>query len=281
MLLNSLQHIKYDVIALQETKRNLEYHQKLNDGTEILLGPRDPARPVGGIGFVIAPHIVPYIESMTISSHRIGSLALKIGKRSRIQIVCAYAPTSDAGDETHEEFLEELRVAVRDHNVKFRVLIGDWNAKIGRKQDPTERMGSHGFGDRNEAGERLLEVIEELRLHHANSLFRKREDRKWTWRSPNNTVKNEIDHAFVSHRQMATDFDVVSPFCTGSDHRLVRLRLQLSDDLFYASSGTATRQNIELDPDVVRELTDRHLPAAATSYPGHRSNYRGYSKEGI
>ena len=127
-------------------------------------------------------------------------------------------------------------------------------------------MGSHGFGDRNEAGERLLEVIEELRLHHANSLFRKREDRKWTWRSPNNTVKNEIDHAFVSHRQMATDFDVVSPFCTGSDHRLVRLRLQLSDDLFYASSGTATRQNIELDPDVVRELTDRHLPAAATSY---------------
>ena len=86
-------------------------------------------------------------------------------------------------------------------------------------------MGTHGFGDRNEAGDRLLEVIEELRLHHANSLFRKKEGRKWTWRSPDNTVKNEIDHAFVSHLHMTTDLDVVSPFCTGSDHRLIRLRL--------------------------------------------------------
>ena len=91
MLMESLQHIKYDVIALQETKRNLEYHQKLDDGTEILLGSRDPVRPVGGIGFIVAPHIVPLIDSMTITSHRIGSLVLKIGKRSRMQVVCAYA----------------------------------------------------------------------------------------------------------------------------------------------------------------------------------------------
>ena len=145
-------------------------------------------------------------------------------------------------------------------------MIGDWNAKLGRKLDPTERMGPHGFGDRNEAGERLLEVIEELRLYHANSLFRKKEDRKWTWRSPNNMVKNEIDHAFISHRQMTTDLDVVSPFCTGSDHRLIRLRLQLSDDLFYASTYMTSRQNTELDSDVARELMDRLLPAAATSY---------------
>ena len=62
MILNSLQSIKYDVIALQETKRNPEYHQKLEDGTEILLGARDPVRPVGGIGFIVAPHMVPFIE---------------------------------------------------------------------------------------------------------------------------------------------------------------------------------------------------------------------------
>ena len=211
MLMESLQHIKYDVIALQETKRNLEYHQKLDDGTEILLGSRDPVRPVGGIGFIVAPHIVPLIDSMTITSHRIGSLVLKIGKRSRMQVVCAYAPTSDANDEIHEEFLEEIRVVVRDKSIKFKVLIGDWNAKIGQRQDSTERMGPHGFGDRNEAGERILEFIEELRLQHANSLFRKKENRKWTWRSPNNMVKNELDHAFVSHRQMTTDLDVVLP----------------------------------------------------------------------
>ena len=266
MLLDSLQHIKYDIIALQETKRSLEYHQKLTDGTEILLGPRDPECPVGGIGFIVAPHMVPFIDSMIITSHRAGSLILKIGRRSRLQIVNVYAPTSVASEESHEEFLEELRVAVRDHRTKFKVLIGDWNAKIGRKQDPTERMGPHRFGDRNEMGDKILEFIAELRLHHANSMFRKKEDRKWTWRSPNNQVRNEIDHAFISHRQMTKDFDVVSPFCTGSDHRLIRLRLQLSDDLFYASSRAAMRQNFELDPDAVRDLTDLLLPAAATSY---------------
>ena len=266
MLLHSLKRVRYDVVALQETKRSLEYHQKLDDGTEIRLGSRDPNHPVGGIGFIVAPHIVPCIDSLTITSHRIGSLILKIGKRSRMQIVCTYAPTSDASDEIHEEFLEELRVVVRDQSIKFRVMLGDWNAKLGKKRDPTERMGPYGFGDRNEAGERLLEVIEELRMFHANSLFRKKEERKWTWRSPNNAVRNEIDHAFVSHRQMTTDFDVVSPFCTGSDHRLIRLRLQLSDDLYYAASRKTFGRSIELDSGRVRELMDRFLPVAATSY---------------
>ena len=65
---------------------------------------------------------------------------------------------------------------------------------------------------------------------------------------------------------MTTDLDVVSPFCTGSDHRLIRLRLQLSDDLFYASSRKRSRQNTELDPDAVRVLMDLRLPDATASY---------------
>ena len=76
----------------------------------------------------------------------------------------------------------------------------------------------------NERGDRLVEFAESRKLHIGNSKYKKRDTRKWTWKSPDGYVKNEIDFIMINKESTIEDLTVVSRVNTGSDHRLVRAR---------------------------------------------------------
>lgn len=61
-----------------------------------------------------------------------------------------------------------------------------------------------------------------------NSFFKKKENRRWTWLSPDQKTKNEIDFIMINHHELMTNIDVLSKFKFPSDHRLVRATLLLS-----------------------------------------------------
>jgi hypothetical protein len=63
------------------------------------------------------------------------------------------------------------------------ILMGDWNSKIGKGEE-TETVGKYGLGNRNEAGERLLQFCKENALFLANTYFEQPEQRLYTWTSP-------------------------------------------------------------------------------------------------
>ena len=140
----------------------------------------------------------------------------------------AYAPTSSSTDEAIETFYESVENALKDSVAKYKILIGDFNAKIGTKdKDETlQSMGSHGIGSRNERGERLIEFAEEYRMTIANTLFKKSKNRYWTWESNDGKTKNMIDLALCSSREIITDCGVITRADKGSDHRLVRLKIK-------------------------------------------------------
>jgi hypothetical protein len=108
---------------------------------------------------------------------------------------------------------------------QYTLVIGDFNAKIGkRKKGENNVMGPYGIGERNERGDRLIEFATSRKLYIANSKFQKRENRKWTWRSPDGTTKNEIDFIMTSKESIIENLTVLNRVNTGSDHRLVRAR---------------------------------------------------------
>ncbi|XP_036365363.1 uncharacterized protein LOC115219685 [Octopus sinensis] len=89
-------------------------------------------------------------------------------------------------------------------------------------------------------------MAEARRLYIGNSLFRKREMKRWTWISPNSKHRSEIDYILVDKRRILHDVSVVSPFNTGSDHRLVRARVVIDGKrekmaLYLASGGGRVR----------------------------------------
>ena len=72
-----------------------------------------------------------------------------------------------------------------------KVIIGDWNAKIGKDNEGWETaMGEHGYGVQNERGERLLEFALKHQLFISNTRFQQKDSRKWTWRSPSGEYHN-------------------------------------------------------------------------------------------
>ena len=108
------------------------------------------------------------------------------------------------------------------------VLMGDLNAKDGRREDGENSVGLHGYNDRNQRGTRLVEFAESNNLKILNSFFKKRDKKKWTWESPNGNTHNEIDLIMARDRTMFQDVDVISKFEFESDHRFVRARIRNS-----------------------------------------------------
>lgn len=107
--------------------------------------------------------------------------------------------------------------------------MGDFNAKIGKRQpDDTKYIGNFGLGDRNDRGNILANYLDNEKLFCLNTFFQKKDQRKWTWRSPDGRVKNEIDFILSNNKNICRDTSVLNRFNTGSDHRLVRADIQIN-----------------------------------------------------
>ena len=93
------------------------------------------------------------------------------GKPFNISVIQVYAPTSNTEETEVEWFYEDLQDLL-ELTPKKDVLsiIGDWNAKVGSQETPGV-IGKFGLGMRNEAGQRLIEFLQENTLVMSNKLF--------------------------------------------------------------------------------------------------------------
>lgn len=99
---------------------------------------------------------------------------------------------------------------------------------MGTRSDAAEfSLGNHGLEGRNDRGETLLGFLLQNNLFQMNSFFPKRPNRRWTWRSPDGRTKNEIDFIITDKRYIVKDVSVLNKVTTGSDHRIVRVKLMI------------------------------------------------------
>ncbi|KAK6734871.1 hypothetical protein RB195_018200 [Necator americanus] len=208
----------------------------MNDGTLVIRGEKVPSRNVGGVGFVVHPSVVHLVDSHEILSPRLAILRLRPLRQKSISIINCYSPTSAADDSELGAFYEELEEVVDNEKSFYKFVVGDFNAKLGKATEEEYRIGRFGLGDRNENGNRLAVLLSAARLFHGNSLFMKKDHRRWTWESPNGATRAEIDHILTNQRWCLLDVSVVPSFCSGSDHykrmvllrRLLRAKIRLS-----------------------------------------------------
>jgi exonuclease III len=99
----------------------------------------------------------------------------------KMRIVNCYSPTNPktvsnpaATDQFYCELQEAINVPAR-HDIW---ILGDFNAKLGKRSDHDfqnglhKNIGRHGVGRRNENGERLLKFLVSNGLFAANTAFR-------------------------------------------------------------------------------------------------------------
>ena len=112
-------------------------------------------------------------------------------------------------DDEVEAMYEDISRAIHTSKTYFTVVMGDFNAKLGRRGDDELRVGQFGCGRRNPRGQRLADFLEKEELFMMNSFFKKPPHRKWTWMSPDGSTRNEIDFIMSTNRQIFNDVSVI------------------------------------------------------------------------
>ncbi|KAJ3584353.1 hypothetical protein NHX12_014848 [Muraenolepis orangiensis] len=130
-------------------------------------------------------------------------------RRVTAHIIQCYAPTNDAVDDVKARFYDSLnhllgRVGARD----FIILMGDFNAKIGgRNEGYEEVMGKHGVGKMNDNGEMFVETFVNNNLVIGGSVFPHKTIHKTTSeagdRGPVSSAADEC-HSYISSRPPQT-----------------------------------------------------------------------------
>ena len=128
-------------------------------------------------------------------SDRIMTMRLPLSNDNFATIISVYAPTVTNPDENKEAFYNQLASVLSGiPRTDKLLLIGDFNARIGRDNDKWPLvMGKHGIGKCNSNGERLLALCSEFELIVTSTMFNQKDDRKTTRMHPRSRHWHMID----------------------------------------------------------------------------------------
>ncbi|KAK6757769.1 hypothetical protein RB195_015532 [Necator americanus] len=205
------------------------------------------------------------IDSFEQLATRIGRLRMRrCGPTPALTIFVAYAPTSSYEEEEVEAFYMD-----RGDHAFYKVIIGDFNAKVVPRRTPEElHIGTHGL-QWNDQGERHSEFIMTTKTIHGNSQFQKPSSLRWTWESPGRGYRK---------RFCLTDVGVVPKFYTGSKFRERNPRTTINWDLFATLAGfweDSAMDNIDEEYDRLVE----HLHDCAKKAESFKTTKRRLSLE--
>ena len=152
-----------------------------------------------GVAIILDPETSKSVKNYWPVSDRMVAVKLQ-GKPFDICIVQSYAPTSDYEDEEVDGFYEDLDNVMRQMKSQdVKIVMGDFNAKVG-KEKIENIVGPFGLGEINSRGERLVEWCKEHNLFISNTWFQNHPRRRWTWSSPGDRTRNQIDYILIQHR---------------------------------------------------------------------------------
>lgn len=231
-MLDAIQNYNVAVLALQEIRWTGEGNIKKDDKTIFYSGNIN-RRFENGVGFVINESILTHVKAFQAISERMCYIRLT-GHIIDIVIINCYAPTEEKGEDIKESFYEELdKVWDSISNYCVKIVIGDFNAKVGREEMYQPTIGRESLHDRsNDNGTRLIHFCMTNGLTLSNTYFPRKDIYKQTWVASNRVVKNQIDHVMIQSKRKGYIQNVRSyrGADVDSDHYLIieRFTLRLS-----------------------------------------------------
>ena len=156
-------------------------------------------RHQAGVGILLNREMADAVVGCWQVSKRV--MLIKItAKPVGLNIIQVYAPTTDYSDSEVEEFYEQVDSVRRQCKAEeVTIVMGDLNAKVGRGSGGTV-VGQFGLGVRNERGDRWVEWCESWEQVITNTWFNHHARHLYTWKSPGDRVRNQIDYVSINKR---------------------------------------------------------------------------------
>ena len=230
-VVNEMQRLRLEILGVSETRWTGAGEVRSSGGETFLYsGSADEDAPhEKGVGLFLSQLAYNSLMEWEPVSERILSAKFKT-KCQNTTIVQIYAPTELADADLKDEFYSMLQATINKISRRdIVILMGDFNAKVGRRITNGDVMGGEGLGEQNDNGERLVDFCATNGLVIGGTLFPHKTVHKVTWMSPDGFTENQIDHIAISRRWRSSlqDTRTMRSADVGSDHHLVLAKVKI------------------------------------------------------
>lgn len=280
-LCRDLTRYAVDICALQETKIQEDLDRPFPNGLRLICF--KPLTPARGLGFLVGRKLSPFLhrawQNERTERIAVATFRLPLHRSSRfieLRFVNAYGPTSPAAAKDPSErdkFYDLLvkQVASFNDNRGCTIVAGDFNARVGKKQDGETCIGSFGRGIRNENGAALSIFAEANSFVLTNTCFMHPMTHRTTWRGVSSTGRqlfNTIDFVLISQsmRSSLRQARSWSGLETFSDHAMVSATLDLKYLHVHWAAKKQNTRHFRLCIENLREKKQTFVDAAGRKW---------------
>ena len=226
--LADLKRYKVQIAAVQETRwldsgiHTMQAHCFYFSGTS-------QNRHEFGTGFIVDKSIDHAVISFEPVNKYMCTLRLRTDK-FKVSILNVHAPTEAKEDEIKEQFYESVeRTFSSLPTTDVRIILGDFNAQIGREECYSTVAGMHSLHEiSNDNGCRVVNFAISNGLVIRSTQFQRKDIYKVTWNSNDGTTQTQIDHVLVDRKFSQNIINVRSYRGTTheSDHAIVKIKMK-------------------------------------------------------
>uniref|UniRef100_A0A182NDQ1 Endonuclease/exonuclease/phosphatase domain-containing protein n=1 Tax=Anopheles dirus TaxID=7168 RepID=A0A182NDQ1_9DIPT len=188
-----------DLVALQEIRwlGNGVQNRRGSNRYDIFYSCHDRHHMLG-TGFAVGPRLKSEIIGFEAINDRLCTLRMR-GKFYNISLINVHAPTEDKEEEEKDLFYGRLAKTIKSRpRHDLIIILGDFNAKIGREPVYRQYTGSHSLHEHsNDNGSRLVQFAAANNLVVGSTKFARRDIHKATGSSSFSRINNNNQSSFT------------------------------------------------------------------------------------
>ena len=121
-----------------------------------------------------------------------------------------HSPTEDKDDKVKDKFYNEFEgVFNKLSRYYMKIVLGDFNAKVGCEDIFRPTLGKYSLHNESNDNEvRLISFATSKNLVVKSTMFQHKDIHKYTWTSPDDTTRNQIDHVLVDRHRHTSIIDI-------------------------------------------------------------------------